>query len=119
MIIKNNGNYIRYVNGVMLAPGTNQLNKQQAKAFNDGIKANRLDAFLVDKGELQSLRAKSGKDIVAVSDMTAEQAKSAIADTASIKTLTGWLADEKRSANRKSVVDALNVKLTEMQEPTE
>lgn len=76
-----------------------------------------MDAFLVEKGELVEVQTNSGKDANNVTDLTVDQAKKLISDVASIDTLTGWLADEKRGQARKSVVDALNAKLTELKTP--
>ncbi|WP_436704251.1 hypothetical protein [Lactiplantibacillus plantarum] len=115
MIIKNNGKYIRHVGGVMLVPGTNQLDKAKAEAFNARIKSNDLDAFLVEKGELVEVQAKNGKNVNSVTDLTVDQAKGLIDETASIETLTGWLADEKRGQNRKAIAEALTTKLAELQ----
>lgn len=119
MLIKNGTGYIQNVGGVQLVPGTNQLDDKQAEAFNAAIKANTLDAFLFGEGLLTIVSTENGNEANDITDMTVDKATELIGNTASVETLTNWLADEKRSGNRKSMVDLINARLAELTPATD
>ncbi|MFC2948539.1 hypothetical protein [Virgibacillus sediminis] len=102
MIIHNKGNYVRHAAGVMLVPGTNEVTEKNWKKFS----SHPIIKSLIKKGEIVSHeKAKSTKDF------NVDEAVELVEDTTSISLLEEW----QETDDRKTVQEAIEVKLSELQ----
>lgn len=101
MYVQNKGNHLYQANGLTLAPGTNKVDEKEFEQF----LAHPLMAHLDEKGEFvyEKEKAKpSARDMIAM-----------IEDAYDIDMLEGLKANE----DRKTVVDAIDKRLEELQNP--
>lgn len=101
MYVQNKGNHLYQANGLTLAPGTNKVDEKEFEQF----LAHPLMAHLDEQGEFvyEKEKAKpSARDMIAM-----------IEDAYDIDMLEGLKANE----DRKTVLDAIDKRLEELQNP--
>ncbi|GGC98080.1 hypothetical protein GCM10011573_29510 [Enterococcus wangshanyuanii] len=117
MIVKNNGNYIRHIGGVMLIPGVNNLDESDSKRFEEDMSL-ALNKKLVDSKEIEFTSSGSGKSVDSITDMKVPEASELIQDTFSLELLEQWIQDENNSKKpRTSIINQLENRIEEIKNP--
>ncbi|MGY4689340.1 hypothetical protein [Salibacterium sp. K-3] len=124
MLVQNKGKYIRHAAGVRLLPGANQISVADWKRFSGHPIAKRW----IDKSEIVTFEKESADEKESVEDETGDDTEGAqsvteinanpavelVKDTFEPELLTKWKQEEQEKDNRKTVIDAIDKQLAEL-----
>lgn len=117
MIIRNTGDYVRYLGKIKLPPGTNTVPDEDVGQIQQAIK-HPINAFLIEAGELvlpEDFEIPSG-----ITTVNVTKAAILIKDTHDLSVLYEFLEEEESSVEpepRVTVIRAINSRIKEIKNP--
>ncbi|MBC2148095.1 hypothetical protein [Listeria booriae] len=115
MIIRNTGNYVRFLGNIKLPPGTNTVPDENVGEIQQAIQ-HPINAYLIEDGELvlpEDFKFPSG-----ITTVNVTKAGILIKDTHDLSVLDEFLEEEESSSEpRVTVIRAINSRIKEIKNP--